>query len=61
MPFFNKSHYLRQLHYPAEDVVKNVRHFINVVRRATGNQSQSTDKDQNSRPGMLFLFYSLGQ
>jgi large subunit ribosomal protein L1 len=41
---------IAKLHYPAEDVVKNVRHFINVVRRATGNQSQSTDKDQNSRP-----------
>lgn len=46
-----------QLHYPVEDVVKNVRHFINVVKRATGNQSQSVDKDQNTRPGMLHLFY----
>jgi len=37
--------------YPVEDVAKNVRHFINVVKRATGNQPQSADKDQSSKPG----------
>ncbi|KAF8506838.1 ribosomal protein L1 [Russula emetica] len=41
---------IAKLHYPVEDVAKNVQHFINVVKRATGNQSQSTDKDQSTRP-----------
>jgi len=41
---------IAKLDYPVEDVVKNVRHFINVVKRATGNQPQSGDKDQNSKP-----------
>jgi len=41
---------IAKLDYPVEDVVKNVRHFINVVKRATGNQPQSADKDQSTRP-----------
>jgi hypothetical protein len=45
--------------YPIEDVVKNVRHFISVVKRATGNQPQSADKDQSSKPGKLFSSPSL--
>ncbi|KAH9004166.1 ribosomal protein L1-like protein [Lactarius hatsudake] len=41
---------IAKLDYPVEDVVKNVRHFISVVKRATGNQPQSADKDQSSKP-----------
>jgi len=42
---------IAKLDYPVEDVVKNVRHFINVVKRATGNQPHSAaDKDQSTRP-----------
>lgn len=41
---------IAKLDYPVEDVVKNVRHFINVVKRATGNQPQSGDRDQSSKP-----------
>jgi len=41
---------IAKLDYPIEDVAKNVRHFTNVVKRATGNQPQSADKDQSTRP-----------
>jgi len=41
---------IAKLDYLVEDVAKNVRHFTNVVKRATGNQTQSTDKDQSTRP-----------
>ncbi|KAH9982754.1 ribosomal protein L1-like protein [Lactifluus volemus] len=41
---------IAKIDYPIEDVVKNVRHFVNVVKRATGNQPQSADKDQSSKP-----------
>ncbi|KAH9997794.1 ribosomal protein L1-like protein [Russula compacta] len=37
---------IAKLNYPVEDVVKNVRHFVNTVKRATGNQPQSADKDK---------------
>jgi large subunit ribosomal protein L1 len=49
-----------ELDYPVEDVMKNVRHFITAVKRATGNQPQSADRDQNTKPGIAFPFYSLG-
>ncbi|KAI0274927.1 ribosomal protein L1-like protein [Gloeopeniophorella convolvens] len=41
---------IAKLDYPVEDVVKNIRHFVSIVKRATGNQPQSTDKDQNTKP-----------
>jgi large subunit ribosomal protein L1 len=33
-----------KLHFPVEDVVKNVRHFVTVVKRATGNQKDPEEQ-----------------
>ncbi|KAI9511725.1 ribosomal protein L1 [Russula earlei] len=41
---------IAKLDYPVEDVVRNVRHFISVVKHATGNQAQSADKDRSAKP-----------
>jgi len=44
---------IAKLDYPVEDVVKNIRYFLGVVKRATGNQRDSTaassDKKDASR------------
>ncbi|KAI0081132.1 ribosomal protein L1 [Panus rudis PR-1116 ss-1] len=44
---------IAKLHYPIEDVVKNVRYFLNVVKRATGvekDPKEKTKKDAGSKP-----------
>jgi len=35
---------IAKMHFSVEDVVKNVRHFVTVVKRATGNQKDPADK-----------------
>ncbi|CAL1694262.1 unnamed protein product [Somion occarium] len=35
---------IAKLHYPVDDVVKNVRYFMNVVKRATGNLQDGKEK-----------------
>jgi len=48
--------------FPVEDVVKNVRHFISSVRKATGNtkEAQQSNKGKGSpRPGMSFTFHPI--
>ena len=32
------------MNYPVDDVVKNVRYFMNVVKRATGNLQDAAEK-----------------
>lgn len=46
-----------QLHFPVTDVIRNVRHFLSVVKRTTGNSRDFVaDKKSNKggpRPGAL--------
>ena len=35
------------MNYPVDDVVKNVRYFMNVVKRATGNLQDAAEKGRN--------------
>lgn len=46
---------LPQMHFPVEDVVRNIRYFMTMVKRATGNQrdpeAQSDKKDTSKKPG----------
>lgn len=37
-----------KLFFPVDDVVKNVRHFLGSVKRATGNE-KDTDSDKKSK------------
>lgn len=49
------------MHFPIEDVVKNVRYFINSVKRATGNTKEAElkqPKNVGNKPGVLSV--SLG-
>lgn len=41
------------MHFPVEDVIKNVRYFLSVVKRATGNQRDpdADPKESSKRPG----------
>ena len=43
------------MHFPVSDVVKNVRYFLTVVKRATGNirdpQAEANKKDTSQKPG----------
>ncbi|KAI0361118.1 ribosomal protein L1 [Trametes cingulata] len=43
-----------QMHFPVNDVVKNVRYFLNVVKRATGNirdpQADAGKKETSQKP-----------
>jgi hypothetical protein len=41
-----------QMHFPIEDVVKNVRAFVSSVKRATGNKEASEIKKKDTKPGM---------
>lgn len=44
-----------QMHFPVEDVVKNVRHFMASVKRVTGNTKDAEDsrrlKNSGAKPG----------
>lgn len=41
-----------QMNFPIEDVVRNVRHFLASVKRATGNTKEEDKKSKNtSKPG----------
>lgn len=42
-----------KLHFPIDDVVKNVRHFMTSVKRVTGNQRDKEDK-KTAKPGKYF-------
>lgn len=48
-----------QMHFAIEDVVKNVRHFMSSVKRATGNMKEAEDsrqsKNSGAKPGKLAL------
>jgi large subunit ribosomal protein L1 len=39
--------------YPADDVVKNIRHFLSVIKKATGNQRAPDGKrpKDDTKPG----------
>lgn len=43
-----------KMHFPVEDVVRNIRYFMTMVKRATGNQrdpeAQSDKKDTSKKP-----------
>ncbi|KAI0931450.1 hypothetical protein AcW1_001151 [Taiwanofungus camphoratus] len=45
---------IAKLHFPLEDVIKNVRYFLSVVKRATGNQrdpaAEKDKKDTSKKP-----------
>lgn len=38
-----------QMNWPVSDVVKNVRHFLSVVKRATGNEQAKTGGSKEDR------------
>lgn len=42
------------MHFPVNDVVKNIRYFLTVVKRATGNirdpKAEATKKDTSQKP-----------
>ncbi len=46
-----------QMHFPVSDVVKNVRYFLTVVKRATGNirdpLADTNKKEAGQKPGEL--------
>lgn len=42
---------IAKMNFPVEDVVKNVRHFLSSVKRATGNQRDSTS-EKSQKGGM---------
>ncbi|KAL5495029.1 hypothetical protein ACEPAI_491 [Sanghuangporus weigelae] len=39
-----------KMHFPAEDVVRNVHHFLNIVKIATGNAADKSDRQPKSGP-----------
>ncbi len=42
------------MHFPVDDVVKNVRHFLTAVKRITGNSKEAEiqkSKNQAAKPG----------
>jgi large subunit ribosomal protein L1 len=43
------------MHFPVEDVIKNVRAFVSSVKRATGNREadQAEKKKDSTKPGKL--------
>lgn len=47
------------MHFPIEDVVKNVRYFMSSVKRVTGNTKEPEDsrkvKNSGSKPGTSVL------
>ena len=47
------------MHFPVSDVVKNVRYFITVVKRATGNirdpLADANKKESSQKPGKLCM------
>lgn len=48
--------------YPVEDVVKNVRYFMNVVKRATGNLQDAAEKGRKenaNKPCKIVHIHSL--
>lgn len=50
--------------FPVGDVVKNVKHFMNLVKRATGNiRDPKTEKDKGGgpRPGKFLYLESISQ
>ncbi len=47
-----------KLHFPVDDVVKNVRHFMTSVKRVTGNQRDKEDK-KTAKPGKYFTHPTL--
>lgn len=50
-----------KLYFPIEDVVKNVRQFVTVVKRATGNQKDPEDqkKGKSTKPGESYSSWAL--
>jgi large subunit ribosomal protein L1 len=47
------------MHFPVDDVVKNIRHFMSSVKRVTGNTKEAEDsrklKNSGAKPGKLAL------
>ena len=47
------------MHFPVDDVVKNVRHFMSSVKRVTGNTKETEDsrrlKNSGAKPGKSAL------
>lgn len=41
--------------FPVDDVVKNVRHFLGVIKAATGNTADKNDRQAKvgTKPGMF--------
>lgn len=45
-----------QIHFPIEDVLKNIKYFLSVVKRATGNLRDPTAQvkgGKSTKPGMF--------
>lgn len=51
----------RQLHFPIEDVVKNVKQFVTAVKRVTGNQKDTEEKGKSKsvKPGECLWYFDL--
>ncbi len=51
------------MHFAVSDVVKNIRYFLGVVKRATGNirdpQADGNKKETSQKPGMSYLSLAL--
>lgn len=46
-----------QMHFPVDDVVKNIRAFVSSVKRATGNREGEAQKAKDAtKPGRLSAF-----
>lgn len=48
------------MNFPVTDVVKNVKYFLGVVKRATGNardpQAESNKKEASQKPGKFMTY-----
>jgi hypothetical protein len=60
LPCLNTFIY-RQLHFPIEDVVKNVKQFVTAVKRVTGNQKDTEEKGKSKsvKPGEFLYHFDL--
>lgn len=47
--------------FPMEDVVRNARHFLSVVKAATGNTADANDRQSKGglKPGMSCVLLAL--
>jgi len=42
---------IAMMHFPVDDVVKNVRHFMSSVKRVTGNTKEAEDSRRSKNSG----------